>query len=362
MSGRQLPGRVFATVDNAGDVRRGDRVTIAGRVDGGFGNSAAKITGKISSTDRASQLDAALTLRDGFAGSVQRAIHDPAASLGTGYLLGKKSALPDDLVMALQITGLTHIVVASGYNLTVLVRAGRRLFARVSKYLAAMSGVGLVVGFVMMTGMSATMIRAGLVALLSLWAWYYGRAFHPVTLLLTAAAVTLAIDPSFGWGDLGWSLSFAAFAGVMIVAPIATRYFFGKEKVPFVSQLLIETVSAQLATLPIMILAFHQFSVIAPFANVLILPFIPLAMILVAIAGIGTWLVPGVANVVGWPAERLLDAQVAVINWCAEVPGALLTPTWTPMVAVLYVGGVGAAVMYMKWRTKFVLRTASIVE
>lgn len=359
---QKLPGRIFATVSNADGARRSDRVKIIGRVDQGFGNFVATITGAVAANDRASQADLALNVRDGFSRHVQTAVQDPAASLGAGYLLGKKSALSDDLETALQVTGLTHIVVASGYNLTVLVRAGRRLFAKVSKYLAMISGVGLVVGFVLMTGTSATMTRAGIVALLGLWAWYYGRTFHPVTLLATVAGITLMIDPSFGWGDLGWSLSFAAFAGVMIIAPIATSYFFGKDKVPFVGQLFIETISAQLATLPIMVLAFHQMSVVAPFANLLILPFIPLAMVLVAVAGVGAWLVPGSAGVVGWPAEQLLNAQIMIINWFSEVPGALLKPSWTPAITALYVAGLVAVVVYMKWRTKFVLRTSSIVE
>ena len=206
------------------------------------------------------------------------------------------------------------------------------------------------------------MTRAGIVALLGLWAWYYGRTFHPVTLLATVAGITLMIDPSFGWRDLGWSLSFAAFAGVMIVAPIVTCYFFGKDKAPFVSQLFIETISAQLATLPIMVLAFHQMSIVAPFANLLILPFIPLAMVLVAVAGLGAWLMPGLAGVIGWPAEQLLNAQIAIVNWFSEVPGALLKPSWTPVVVALYIAVVVVVVVYMKWRTKFVLRTSSIVE
>jgi competence protein ComEC len=277
-------------------------------------------------------------------------------------LLGKKSALPDDLITALQITGLTHIVVASGYNLTILVRAGRRIFARISKYLAAMTGVTLVVGFVLMTGMSATMMRAGIVALLGLWAWYYGRKFHPVTLLGAAGALTLLIDPSYAWGDLGWLLSFAAFAGVMIIAPIVTSYFFGSEKVPFVGQLLIETISAQIATLPIMIVAFHQLSAIAPIANVLILPLIPLAMLGVLITGVGAWLIPSLAGVIGWPIETLLNIQLRIIDWCASLPGALLKPTWNWLVVCVYIVAVAGLVAYMKWRTGYKLRDASLVE
>jgi hypothetical protein len=92
----------------------------------------------------------------------------------------------------------------------------------------------MILSFMAITGWSASMTRAGLVAGLSLWAWYYGRKFHPVTLLAIAASVTATVYPPYAWGDIGWALSFAAFAGVMIIAPIVTSYFFGSEKVPFV--------------------------------------------------------------------------------------------------------------------------------
>ena len=72
------------------------------------------------------------------------------------------------------------------------------------------------------------------------------------------------MNPRYVWGDLGWLLSFAAFAGVMIIASIVTAYFFGEENVPFLGQLLIETIAAQVATLPIMVMAFQQLSMIVP--------------------------------------------------------------------------------------------------
>lgn len=362
IDGHDLSGRIFATVSAPESLRRSDIVTVDGLLDRGFGNFAASMTGVVTNAQRPEPGDVALDVRDGFAANVKRAVDEPAASLGIGYLLGKKSALPDDLITALQITGLTHIVVASGYNLTILVRAGRRIFARISKYLAAVTGVTLVVGFVLMTGVSATMMRAGIVALLGLWAWYYGRKFHPVTLLGAAGALTLLIDPSYAWGDLGWLLSFAAFAGVMIIAPIVTSYFFGSEKVPFVGQLLIETISAQIATLPIMIVAFHQLSAIAPIANVLILPLIPLAMLGVLITGVGAWLIPSLAGVIGWPIETLLNIQLRIIDWCASLPGALLKPTWNWLVVCVYIVAVAGLVAYMKWRTGYKLRDASLVE
>lgn len=362
INGQALPGQVFATIQDADAARRSDTVTVEGQLKPGFGAFAGNISGKRVAIERPTPGDIPLEIRDAFAGNVRASIDEPAASLGIGYLLGQKSALPADLVEALKITGLTHVVVASGYNLTILVRLGKRLFEKVSKYLVAVSGVGLITGFIAITGLSPSMSRAGLVAGLGLWAWYYGRKFHPVTLLGVAAAVTVAVNPSYVWGDLGWLLSFAAFAGVMIVAPVTTAYLYGKEKVPFVAQLLVETISAQVATLPIMIMAFQQFSIIAPLANLLILPLIPLIMLLTAIAGFVTWLLPVLAGVVGWPAEQLLALQVSIITWCADIPWALEKPEWQWWGAVLYIVIIAGAVGYMKYRSKYRLLNASLVE
>ena len=362
LNGERLNGSIFATVTGAEKVRRSDTVTIHGVIDSGFGGYTATMTGDVTDIDRPVPGDVPLEVRDTFAQNIRQIIGEPAASLGVGYLLGQKSALPNDLIEAMKIAGLTHIVVASGYNLTILVRIGRRLFAKTSKYLAMITGVGMIVGFIAMTGLSPSMTRAGLVAGLSLWAWYYGRTFHPITLLAIAAAATVVVNPAYVWGDLGWLLSFAAFAGVMIIAPIVTAYFYGEEKVPFVGQLLIETVAAQIATLPIMIVAFHQLSVIAPLANLLILPLIPLIMLIVASGGLVQFVLPVVGQWIGWVGEQLLTVQIAIVQWCASFDWALVTPTWTWVGAVSYCAVVAACVVYMKYRSGYKLYTASIVE
>lgn len=364
LDARSLPGDLWVTVAAGQTVlRRSDVMTLDGRLQPGFGSFSASMTGAtLVKVEREQPGDVALMVRDDFAEHVRKAIEEPAASLGIGYLLGQKSALPPHLVEALTVAGLTHIVVASGYNLTILVRLARRAFARVSKYLATLSGGVLILGFIAMTGASPSMVRAGLVASLSMLAWYYGRKFHPVTLLALVAAATVLANPSYAWGNLGWELSFAAFAGVMIVAPLLQAYFYGNEKPRLVPQILGETISAQLATAPIILVAFGQFSNIAILSNLIILPFIPLAMLLTFIAGLGSYVLPAAAPIIGWPAELVLRSMVAVVEWCASVPWAqseVVFPWWG---AVVWYGLIAAACWYVKWRTRYRLYEASIVE
>lgn len=344
-------------------LKRSDTATIKGRLLPGFGTFTATIPrAQLVRVEREKSRDPALLVRDTASEAVRTSIAEPAASLGIGYLLGQKSALPVDLNNDLVAVGLTHIVVASGYNLMVLVRFARRLFAPVSKYLAVMSSGLMVAGFIMVAGASPSMVRAGIVAALGLWAWYYGRKFHPVTLIMFVAAITVLVNPYYAWGDLGWQLSFAAFVGVMIVAPLLYVYFLSDRPKSTVSQLLIEAVAAQAMTAPIIMMAFGQFSAIAIVGNLIVLPFVPLAMVLVAVAGVGGWLVPAMGHVVGWPAETLLNTMIAVIHRLAEVEWAQVSVALNGWGVVAWYALVLAACWYIKYKTKYQLYQASVVE
>ena len=111
-----------------------------------------------------------------------------------------------------------------------------------------------------------------------------------------------------------------------------------------------------------MIMAFQQFSIIAPLANLLILPIIPFIMLLTAIAGFVAWLLPAIVSVAGWLPEQLLRLQIAIIDWCANIPWALEKPSWQWWGALLYIIVVAGAVAYMKYRSKYKLYNASLVE
>jgi competence protein ComEC len=277
-------------------------------------------------------------------------------------LVGQKKTLPADLAEALQIVGLTHVVVASGYNLTILVRLARRIFMKVSKYFATLMAGAMIASFIAITGASPSMARAGLVASLSLAAWYYGRKFHPLVLLSLAIGVTVLMNPSYAWGDVGWQLSFAAFGGVMILAPLLQRYFFGESKPGIVRQILGETISALICTAPILIAAFEQLSNVAIIANLLVLPLVPLAMLLTFIAGIGVLLFTGISQVIGMPATWLLEYMINVAKYLANLPWATtkLELSWI-WVTILYLIIVGVC-LYLWRATHYNLRDANLVE
>ena len=363
VDGYALPGTVQVTTSHEAAIKRGDVVEVKGRITEGFGSMAATMyRAELVRVQRPEPGDVARQVRDGFADRVRVAVDEPAVSLGLGYLLGQRRGLPNDLALALQAAGLTHIVVASGYNLTILVRIARRLFVKVSKYLATLAAGSMTLGFMAVTGMSPSMARAGLVTGLALLAWYYGRKFHPLVLLPFAAAVTLLVQPSYGWGDLGWQLSFAAFAGVMIVAPLGQRYFFGDAKPGLLRQIIGETVAAYVVTLPILLLAFGQVSLVAIAANMLVLPLVPLAMLLTFLTGLAVMAFPALGMMIGQGVQWLLSYMIWVAETLAGLPWAQLAmplPVWLAVTAYVVLAG---ACLYV-WRvTRYGLRDANPVE
>lgn len=362
IDGLVFSGVVWATIvsDN---IKRGDKLLLSGKLMKGFGNfSGVMYRANIDKIIHPKPGDVARVIRDWFADAIRRVIPDPEASLGIGFLTGQRRSLPDDLVLSLQTVGLTHVVVASGYNLTILVRLARRLFVKISKYLSVLSASVMIVAFISITGVSPSMSRAGLVSSLGLMAWYYGRKFHPIVLLFVSIAITLIINPSYAWGDLGWQLSFLAFAGVMIIAPLMQRYFFGDDKPGIVRQILGETVSAQLATVPVIVASFGQISNVAIVSNLLVLPFVPLAMLLTFVAGISSLLMPIIANFISIPAVWLLHYMIAVTEFLSNLTWAVnvVQLAWWE-VLLCYIAIIGGC-FYM-WRvTKFNLREVNLVE
>lgn len=358
-----LNGQVWVETSANASIKRGDTLVLKGKLGKGFGNMAATMYhSQLISAERPQPGDIAREVRDWFADHVRMAIAEPQASLGIGYLTGQRSALPEDLSEQLRLLGLTHIVVASGYNLTILVRLARQLFARASRYLSAISAGAMIGAFVLVTGFSPSMSRAGLVAGLSLLAWYYGRVIHPFVLLPFAAATTVIINPSFMWGDIGWYLSFAAFAGVIILAPLLQHYFWGEGEGGVLRRIFIETASAQLATMPIIACIFGQFAPLALPANLLILPLIPLAMLLTFIAGVGTIIIPSLANVFGWPASIILQYMTTVADWLARLPFAQAEVTFNAWMLIASYAALAGGALYMWRKTRHSFARDSIVE
>lgn len=343
-------------------IKRGDKVILSGVLDSGFGVyratlSDANIVKIIHQTNHP-----IIYLRDKFYHQLQRVMTQLEAGLGMGILAGEKIDLGTSIKNAFVAASLTHILVASGYNLTVLTRFSRRLFAKKSRWLAIFMSLVFIWAFAIITGSSASMNRAIIVAVISLLLWGVGRRIHPLALLSLTAAITVIADPTVLWGDVGWYLSFGSFAGVILLAPMLNDLI---KKLPgqAVWQVLCETISAQAVTWPIIALFMGTVSLVGLITNVLVLLLLPLVMLLTFFAGIGAFILPPVlAKIVALPAAKLLDYVITVAKWGATLPGASVTfQPRTKTVVIYYVVLIIAGIV-LKIATKHNFYGDNVVE
>jgi competence protein ComEC len=221
------------------------------------------------------------------------------------------------------MVGLTHIIAVSGYNLTIILHASRKVLGRRSKRIATFLSLVLIGVVLLLAGASASIVRAAIVSMLSIAAAYYGRTFRPLVLILLAAALTAGWYPLYLWSDLGWYLSFLAFFGVLVLGPLIAKRIYKDKKPQLLAAVIIETLCAQVMTLPLIMYIFGNVSLISLPANVLIVPLVPLGMAVTFLAGLGGMLAPLVSGWLAWPARVLLTYMLDVISLLARVPHAL---------------------------------------
>jgi competence protein ComEC len=245
-------------------------------------------------------------------------------------------------------------VAVSGYNLTIIVRAVRQLLKRFSRFQILALSSALIYIFLLITGYSPSIVRASLVSMLSLVAWYFGRQFKPVLLILLAAAITGSLNPYYVWADIGWYLSFLAFFGVLVLAPLLQVRIFSQRKGPLLGTVAIESFAAQLMTLPLIMMIFGRISLVGLIANIIIVPLVPYAMLFGVFSGFAGMLVPTIAGWFALPARLLLNLMLWLAAWFAKWPHAQIDKTISSgSLAALY-GIIVVALIGLKKRAQSV--------
>ena len=246
---------------------------------------------------------------------ILRALPAPHSSLLVGILLGVKNQLPQEFTQNLRKTGTIHIVVASGYNLSVIAGLLMALLLRIaSRRKAALLAILGIWVYAMMVGLEAPIVRAAIMTSLAFLAQILGREKDASLGLLLAAMVMLLISPLILF-DIGFQLSFMATAGILLISPRLTGKAF---ELPLVGQDLKTTLAAQLAVLPILLANFGECNWLSPFINALILPVVPLIMFLGLLIIFSSLISRLLALVIAWLTWLPLAYMVNLINWFGQ--------------------------------------------
>ena len=276
---------------------------------------------------------------------VQALIPDPHAALLGGLVVGAKQSLGEKLQDDFRATGIVHIVVLSGYNVTIVADFITRLFLLVP-FLPHALGVSLgalsIVLFALMTGASATIVRASIMALLVIVAKATGRTYDITRALFIAGFFMVLHNPKILLHDASFQLSFLATLGLITLAPLLERYFSFVPKRFQLREFATATIATQIFVLPLLLYKVGQLSLVALPVNLLVLITVPAAMLSGFLTGIVGFLSTTLALPFAFISYLVLSYQLLIVGWFAKLPFASVHiayfPLWlTVVVYLLYI-------------------------
>ncbi len=226
------------------------------------------------------------SIQSNFKNLINKFVYGNEGALANGILLGDKTGfdkkIKDDFIR----TGTIHIVALSGYNITIVAEYITSVLRQIFSFnISIFGGILGIVFFVIMTGGSATAVRAGIMTIIVLIAKYTGRANIALRTLVIAGLVMILIEPKVIF-NISFQLSFLATFGVIVVAPKIIKYISFVTTRFGIRELLATTLGATIMVMPLIIFSTGIVSVFSIPINIIILPFIPFAMLLSFVVGI----------------------------------------------------------------------------
>ncbi len=260
------------------------------------------------------------------------------AAFLAGITLGERQEFSKEFEEKMSLSGTTHLVALSGYNISVIAMVAAGFFGvYFSRSATFYLSVLVIILFVLMTGGEASIIRAAIMGIIALLAKETERLYSMRNAIVIAAFAMALFNPRILAFDLGFQLSFAALLGIVYLMPVLQDVsgMHGKGRLDWKENML-TTVSAQLAVVPLLLGNFGMFSLTSFLANILILSVIPVTMGLGFIMGGLGLFSDFLAGIVGVALNLLLSYELWVIDLFSKISLAIVTESFGFFAAALY--------------------------
>lgn len=267
-------------------------------------------------------LKALFQIKRRFVGNIEHSLGDPQAGLAVGLVAGEKAALGKDLLDDFRAAGLIHIVVLSGYNITIVAVALRKLLSFLPRVWGIIVGGAGVFLFGILVGGGATVVRSCFMAGIALSADLMRRDYNVTRALVLAGLIMLIQNPAILLHDPSFQLSFLATVGLLLLAgPLESRLGFIPESFGMRGTVA-ATLATQIFVSPFILYTMGQISLVGMAVNILVLPFIPATMFFVFMCGAAGMLWAPLAQVFGWTSHLLLSYELFMVRTFAHLPFA----------------------------------------
>ncbi|MCB9780354.1 MAG: ComEC/Rec2 family competence protein [Alphaproteobacteria bacterium] len=269
------------------------------------------------------------------------------AGLLRALALGRRDGIDEPTRALLRRTGTAHLLAISGMHVGLLAAVasglgwllGRPLALgrawRLARWLPPLSGSAAAVAYAALVGSPASARRAAVMVVVAAFTVLAGRRPRAWTVLGIAAGGLTLVEPGIV-GDLGFQLSFAAVAGMVLVVPRFTRLIPPDRPrwQTWLAGSLAATAGATAGTLPLSALHFQQLSPLSPLANLVAAPLVGGVAVPAAVAALVLPGAPGLLCV------AVADAAVDLsLRWLSLLDGPSWAPAVGPAGALLLGGG-----------------------
>lgn len=276
-------------------------------------------------------------IKNSFMRNINQVISMPESDLGNGLILGARGGFDEDTKNEFINTGTIHIIALSGYNVTIVAdNVIKTLGFIFSKTISIVFGGVVILLFIIMTGASATAIRAGIMASIMLLGRMTDRKYLAGRALIVAGLLMVAYDPRV-LVDMSFQLSFIATGGVLYLTPKTLNWFrFVSLRFGF-REMVASTLAATISVMPILLYLTGVFSLVSLPANFLILLLIPYAMFFIFVTGIAGFIAPVLAIFFGYITYIILLYILGVIHFFGSLPFASFTIQSFPLVLTIII-------------------------
>jgi competence protein ComEC len=290
------------------------------------------------------------TIKHVFEASIARTLSAPTASLLEGVLLGERRGLPQDMTDAFVAAGLIHIVILSGYSMSVVSEGILRGLGFLPRRFQMLCAALCMMLFVIMTGAAPTTVRACMMALVALVARYLHRTALALRSLAAVAVAMVLWNPPLILGDASFFTSVLATFGLIVFAPSIEKMLRLIPQRFEMRSIITSTIAVQIFALPALLYFTGNLSYLSVPANLLVLPLLPLVMIAGFVTGICSFINTALAFVPALIVTLLLQWIVLVAHTVQTLPFGFATfaafPLWLAL--LMYVPLTASAVYLLK--------------
>jgi len=255
------------------------------------------------------------------AGLLGSVVSFPYDGVIAGMVFGYQGAIPEDVSELFRATGVLHVLVLSGYNITVVAVFLGILFIHVP-IRARLGIVGIAIGMiVLVSGAGVASLRAGIMGSLGLVSVLALEKYDPLRALLVTYVLFFLWSPYSIFSDPGFHLSFLATYSMIAIIPKIKPLFYFLPDTPGVSS---KEIVLLAVFMPIVLLPYTMyFSGVAPLAafpaNILFAIVTPVIMLSgVAIVCL-SWISP-IANMLGVVVTELMKLVIRVLELLQTLP------------------------------------------